>query len=287
MYRCYIVTLYTAYTASQLRLGVGSPLRVHAWRGREMKEQKSVLGLSTIRRNRGVSLEQIAESTKISIRSLEAIEQGDFRKLPGGIYNTSYIRQYARAIEYDESALLAFYMREMAGSDGTVRNGANGNGGGGGVRARPRTMGALRRGGGPPARAGWARRGGAAPAQRAAGGPPVAPPPPASWAPSPVGRTPWSARVPPGPASRQSDIGSIHTSRPTGASTADRGSAPQFPPNVFRPDPTNQFRPRHGSHARPTHGVSVPTPVSPPAAWRTRSEEHTSELQSLRHLVCR
>src|ERR1035438_264579 len=117
MYQCYIVTLYTAYTASQLRLGVGSPLRVHAWRGRKMKEQKSVLGLSTIRRNRGVSLEQIAESTKISIRSLEAIEQGDFRKLPGGIYNTSYIRQYARAIEYDESALLAFYTREMARSD--------------------------------------------------------------------------------------------------------------------------------------------------------------------------
>ena len=67
-----------------------------------MKEEKSVLGLSTIRRNRGISLEQIAESTKIGIRSLEAIEQGDFRKLPGGIYNTSYIRQYARAIDYDE-----------------------------------------------------------------------------------------------------------------------------------------------------------------------------------------
>src|SRR5437899_10040624 len=26
---------------------------------------------------------------------------------------------------------------------------------------------------------------------------------------------------------------------------------------------------------------------SPCAAWRNRSEEHTSELQSLRHLVCR
>src|ERR1039457_5684961 len=141
MYRCYIVTLYTACTASQLRLGVGSPLRVHAWRGREMNEQKSVLGLSTIRRNRGVSLEQIAESTKISIRSLEAIEQGDFRKLPGGIYNTSYIRQYARAIEYDESALLAFYTREMAASDGTVRNGANGNGGDGGLRPASSIMG--------------------------------------------------------------------------------------------------------------------------------------------------
>ncbi|HUK15540.1 MAG TPA: helix-turn-helix domain-containing protein [Bryobacteraceae bacterium] len=77
-----------------------------------MKEDKSVLGLATIRHNRGITLEQIADSTKISIRSLEAIERGDFRKLPGGIYNTSYIRQYARAIDYDESELLAFYYRE-------------------------------------------------------------------------------------------------------------------------------------------------------------------------------
>lgn len=76
-------------------------------------DEKNVLGLATIRRNRGISLEQIAESTKISVRSLEAIERGDFRKLPGGIYNTSYIRQYARAIDYDESAILAVYHREM------------------------------------------------------------------------------------------------------------------------------------------------------------------------------
>ncbi len=78
-----------------------------------MKDEKSVLGLATIRRNRGISLEQIAESTKISVRSLEAIERGEFKKLPGGIYNTSYIRQYARAIDYDESAILAVYHREM------------------------------------------------------------------------------------------------------------------------------------------------------------------------------
>ena len=106
-----------------------------------MKEEKSVLGLSTIRRNRGISLEQIADTTKISIRSLEAIEQGDFRKLPGGIYNTSYIRQYARAIEYDESALIAFYKREMERADGTARNEMNGNGGYGGLRPASSIMG--------------------------------------------------------------------------------------------------------------------------------------------------
>ena len=87
-----------------------------------MIEEKGVLGLSTIRRNRGISLEQIAESTKISIRSLEAIEHGEFGKLPGGIYNTSYIKQYARAIDYDESALLAAYQREVSRADSATQS---------------------------------------------------------------------------------------------------------------------------------------------------------------------
>ncbi|MGD0359478.1 MAG: helix-turn-helix domain-containing protein [Bryobacteraceae bacterium] len=77
------------------------------------EEDGSVLGLATIRRNRGISLEQIAESTKINIRSLRAIEGGDFKKLPGGVYNTSYIRQYAKAIDFDEAELLAFYRIKM------------------------------------------------------------------------------------------------------------------------------------------------------------------------------
>ena len=81
-----------------------------------MKEE-GVLGLATIRKNRGISLNQIAESTKISVRSLEAIERGDFHKLPGGIYNTSYIRQYARAIDYDESILLSYYHQAMRAAD--------------------------------------------------------------------------------------------------------------------------------------------------------------------------
>ena len=80
------------------------------------------MGLATIRRNRGISLEQIADSTKISVRSLQAIEQGEFRKLPGGIYNTSYIRQYARAIDYDETAILAVYHREMSSDLNATRD---------------------------------------------------------------------------------------------------------------------------------------------------------------------
>jgi cytoskeleton protein RodZ len=80
-----------------------------------MDENDSVLGLATIRKNRGVTLEEISNVTKISVRNLEAIERGDFGKLPGGIYDTNYIRQYARAIDYDEGAILALYRRFREG----------------------------------------------------------------------------------------------------------------------------------------------------------------------------
>lgn len=61
----------------------------------------------------GASLEEIAASTKISLRFLQAIEAEEFEKLPGGIFSTSYLRQYATAIGYDEGALLAQYQLKM------------------------------------------------------------------------------------------------------------------------------------------------------------------------------
>jgi cytoskeleton protein RodZ len=79
-----------------------------------MRNSSLFLIAAAKRRERGISLDQIATATKISIRSLRAIEEGDFRKLPGGIYNTSYIRQYARAIEVDEYELLASYVESTA-----------------------------------------------------------------------------------------------------------------------------------------------------------------------------
>ncbi len=67
--------------------------------------------LAAIRRRSGLSLEAIAESTKISIGYLRAIEEGRFDRLPGGIYDVSYLRQYARAIAYDEDELVCRYQQ--------------------------------------------------------------------------------------------------------------------------------------------------------------------------------
>jgi cytoskeleton protein RodZ len=69
--------------------------------------------LPATRAKKGVSVEQIAEATKINPRYLCAIERGDFRKLPAAVYALAYVRQYARAIGYDEEELVTWY-REMA-----------------------------------------------------------------------------------------------------------------------------------------------------------------------------
>lgn len=71
------------------------------------------LDLPRFRRKAGVSLEQIADRTKISLRFLRAIEAEEFEKLPGGIFSTSYLRQYAAVIGYDEAELLMHFDRKM------------------------------------------------------------------------------------------------------------------------------------------------------------------------------
>lgn len=69
------------------------------------------------RRRKGISLEAIVSQTKIGRRYLEAIERGEFDKLPGGVYNLSYLRQYARAIQFDEEELVGFYRSVMGIED--------------------------------------------------------------------------------------------------------------------------------------------------------------------------
>jgi cytoskeletal protein RodZ len=58
-----------------------------------------------------VSLEEIMAETKISRRFLEAIEDGRYEELPGGVFAVSYIRQYAAMTGYDAESILDHYRR--------------------------------------------------------------------------------------------------------------------------------------------------------------------------------
>jgi cytoskeleton protein RodZ len=69
--------------------------------------------LRLAREARGIALRQISEQTRISIRYLEAIEADDYKRLPGGIFNRSFIRAYARFVGEDEHAALEDYSRTL------------------------------------------------------------------------------------------------------------------------------------------------------------------------------
>ncbi len=71
------------------------------------------MNLRDIRLQAGRSLEEIAERTKISMLFLRAIEAEEFRKLPGGIFDTSYLRQYAAEIGLPPEPLLDLYRSRM------------------------------------------------------------------------------------------------------------------------------------------------------------------------------
>ena len=63
------------------------------------------------REMRGVSLEEIVATTKIGRRLLLALEEEQFDLLPGGIFNKSYVKAYAKCVGIDEDEAVAEYMQ--------------------------------------------------------------------------------------------------------------------------------------------------------------------------------
>jgi cytoskeleton protein RodZ len=54
------------------------------------------------RQRRSVSLEDIAQTTKVTVRSLQALESEAFDQLPGGILSKGIVRSYVRFLGLDE-----------------------------------------------------------------------------------------------------------------------------------------------------------------------------------------
>jgi cytoskeletal protein RodZ len=69
--------------------------------------------LRLAREERGVPLREVSDQTRISIHYLEAIESNDYNRLPGGIFNRSFVKAYARYVGYDEKKAVEGYTRYM------------------------------------------------------------------------------------------------------------------------------------------------------------------------------
>jgi cytoskeleton protein RodZ len=68
------------------------------------------------REMRGISLDDIADATKIGTRLLRALEEEHFELLPGGIFNKGFVRAYAKYLGLNEDEAVADYL-EAAGEN--------------------------------------------------------------------------------------------------------------------------------------------------------------------------
>jgi cytoskeletal protein RodZ len=68
------------------------------------------------REQRGITLEAISSTTKISTRMLRALEEEHFDQLPGGVFNKGFIRAYARQVGLDEEEAITDYLAALHAS---------------------------------------------------------------------------------------------------------------------------------------------------------------------------
>ena len=66
-----------------------------------------------IREQRGVSLRQIAQTTKLSVIALEALERSDTSRLPGGLFSRAFVRSYAAEIGADPEETVRDFLAQF------------------------------------------------------------------------------------------------------------------------------------------------------------------------------
>ena len=69
--------------------------------------------LREARERKGVSLRQIANSTKIAVSVLEGLERNDISRLPGGIFGRAFVRSFASEIGLDPEATIQEFIAQF------------------------------------------------------------------------------------------------------------------------------------------------------------------------------
>ena len=72
--------------------------------GESLREQRESLG---------ISLDDVAISTRVSPRHLSALEEDRFAELPGGVFNRGIVRSYAQHCGLDADGTVQRFVRAM------------------------------------------------------------------------------------------------------------------------------------------------------------------------------
>src|SRR5476651_178747 len=76
--------------------------------------------LREARERRGLTLRQIADATKISMITLEALERNDVARLPGGIFSRAFVRSYALEVGLDPESTIEEFVAQIPLEPGTT-----------------------------------------------------------------------------------------------------------------------------------------------------------------------
>ncbi len=70
--------------------------------------------LRQAREERGFTISEVAEQTRISSLYLESIENDDYRTLPGGIFNKGFVKSYSKFVGVNEQEALTDYSKLLS-----------------------------------------------------------------------------------------------------------------------------------------------------------------------------
>jgi transcriptional regulator with XRE-family HTH domain len=70
--------------------------------------------LQQMRQQRGITLEQAAAQTKISLRMLKALELNDFSQIPSEVFVRGFVRSYARFLDLDDGEVIKRYQESVS-----------------------------------------------------------------------------------------------------------------------------------------------------------------------------
>ena len=104
-----------AFGADVQAIDSGSDLAIE----HQLMSERDAFGpnLRRLRVQRGVSLEQIAASTKVATELWAALERSDLSRWPTGIYARAYIRAYATEVGIDPDAIVEDFCRSFPNGD--------------------------------------------------------------------------------------------------------------------------------------------------------------------------
>ncbi|MEA5091945.1 hypothetical protein SDC9_12736 [bioreactor metagenome] len=77
--------------------------------------------LRDVRKRKGLSIDEIAEGTGIRAQYIDALENGDYEKIPGDVFIKGFIRNYGNFLNLDGNALVEQYKNHTLLKDETIK----------------------------------------------------------------------------------------------------------------------------------------------------------------------